>query len=620
MDTVLVFSRDRPLQLACTLATLRAEAVDLAEVQVQVLLCATDEVYLRQYREVCAEQNGCGRILFIEERNFADDLRASLQVPEVSTGFVSNACWPGTQDMQSVARTTERFERVLFVVDDCIFVRRFQFAACRRLLDERHDVLGCSLRLGSNCTVNYMAGSSQDVPALTDATDGLVTFDWTAADGDFGYPLEVSSSIYRVADILPALDAAPRNPNLLEWQLMQLCEGFRGTRPRLACHTASVAFCNPINLVQTVSDNKAGTQADHDVEALSRRFARGERICHTAFHAFVPTGCHQEVPLQFEVPAERDREPPRWTTGLVSVVIPTYNRRDTVLASIESVLAQTYEQLEVLVIDDGSTDGTGASIRDRYGTDPRVRYVWQENAERCAARNAGIGLARGEFVAFLDSDDLWLPEKLAKQLQVFAADPRVDLVHADFAPYDAEGNATFSEPRPAEHGKQVGDVFDYLLTSDPIGTLTVVVRRAALEERGSFRNDPHLIPFEDWELWARISYRSRVGYVPEQVALYRVHDGNTGVPVEPENYLVFWRMVQAYLRTDDVAAASAASHRGYWSALLHGRRFGFALLGALPKAVRFMGVGPLLRNLVRSRRRFVARLFGRSTRTASRTT
>lgn len=614
METVLIFSRDRPLQLACTLSTLRTQAADLESVQIQVLLCATDDIYLRQYREVFAEQAGGGPLLFLEEQQFAEDLHASLHVPSVATGFVSSARWPGTRDMPAVVRTAERFERVLFVVDDCIFVRRFHFAECTRLLERRADLLGCSLRLGRNCTVNYMAETSQQVPPLVDVDGSLWTFDWRAGDGDFGYPLEVSSSIYRVADIMPAVEAAPRNPNLLEWQLTQLQEEMATRRPLLACYPQSVAFCSPINLVQDTSDNRAGSAPDHDVVSLSRRFACGERIDCRDFEGFVPTGCHQEVPLRIGPPADRGLRASRCTPGLVSVVIPTYNRCDTVLASIESVLAQTYDQIEVLVIDDGSTDGTGEAVCSRYADDPRVRYVWQENAERCAARNAGIGLATGEFVAFLDSDDLWLAEKLERQMRLFAADPRLDLVHADFAPCDAAGAAKLGLPRPREEGKQAGEVFFYLLTSDPIGTLTAVVRTSALKERGGFRDDPQLIPFEDWELWTRISYRSRVGYVPAQLALYRVHEGNTGVPVEPEDYLVIWQAAESYLREVDRAAAVTAAHRGYWFALVHGRRVGFALLAALPAAVRFMGWWPLLRNLVRTRGRFVGQLLGRGSR------
>ena len=113
---------------------------------------------------------------------------------------------------------------------------------------------------------------------------------------------------------------------------------------------------------------------------------------------------------------------------MVSVVIPTHNRVEFIGETVDSVLAQTYTDLEVIIVDDGSSDGTGDYIRSRYADDSRVRYIWQENAERSAARNRGIDEARGEFVAFLDSDDLWLPKKLELQMQIMEARPEVVMV------------------------------------------------------------------------------------------------------------------------------------------------------------------------------------------------
>ena len=105
----------------------------------------------------------------------------------------------------------------------------------------------------------------------------------------------------------------------------------------------------------------------------------------------------------------------------VSVIIPTYNRRTYVQEAIDSVLAQTYPDYEIIVIDDGSTDGTDQVLHARYGD--RIRYVWQENQGESAARNRGIALARGEYIALLDSDDLWLPDKLAKQIPFLDSHP-----------------------------------------------------------------------------------------------------------------------------------------------------------------------------------------------------
>ena len=113
---------------------------------------------------------------------------------------------------------------------------------------------------------------------------------------------------------------------------------------------------------------------------------------------------------------------------LVTVVIPTYNRADYIAETIESVLSQTYRNIEVIVIDDGSTDGTAQVVAPFI---PRVSYVQQENAERGASRNHGLRLARGKYVAFLDSDDVWLPTKVADDVAYLEARPDVGLIHTD---------------------------------------------------------------------------------------------------------------------------------------------------------------------------------------------
>lgn len=617
MDTVIIFSRDRPLQLHCTLQTLLEQGQGLADVPIQVLLRATDDVYLRQYREVSSELSRLHphcQLLFLEEETFAEDLAACLFQPSVRAGFFSRWQWPSSEPGRSLERTAERFEHVLLGVDDCIFVAPFEFPSISRLLVRRPDMLGCSLRLGRNATVNYMAQTTQTVPPLTPIDAGLFSFDWTNADGDFGYPLEVSSSVYRVGDLWPVLaEGGARNPNLLEYQLTKLRDQYARQKPLLASFETAVAFCNPINLVQTVSDNRAGGDPASDALALSRRFARGERIHRDQFRGFVPTGCHQEVPLKFAQRPAAEETQAGGEPGLVSVVIPTFNRRELVLEAIDSVLTQTYSNLEVLVIDDGSTDGTGEAIAARYAREPRVCYRWQTNAERSAARNAGIEQARGEFVAFLDSDDWWLPEKLEKQLAVFAADPSLDLVHTDFAISSGLEPTPMAAARPASEGVMQGNLFPSLLQSDPIGTLTVVVRRSALAERGAFSTDCRIIPFEDWELWTRIAYRSRVGYVPEQLAIYRSHDGNTGVPIEPENYLVFQETIRPFIRPEDREAAAEAFLEGYWRALLHGRQTGWRLVAALPAARRLAGWRSFTRQLWKHRRRFCSQLLSRST-------
>jgi glycosyltransferase involved in cell wall biosynthesis len=126
-------------------------------------------------------------------------------------------------------------------------------------------------------------------------------------------------------------------------------------------------------------------------------------------------------------------------TGLVSVIVPTYNREKIVGATIEGILEQTYGDIEVLVVDDGSQDDTESVVASYLRKDPRVSYHKKENGGVGSARNLGIERARGEFIAFCDSDDIWLPDKLESQLPLFG-DPKVVLVHGRAVNMDQDGN------------------------------------------------------------------------------------------------------------------------------------------------------------------------------------
>src|SRR5438552_2642197 len=177
----------------------------------------------------------------------------------------------------------------------------------------------------------------------------------------------------------------------------------------------------------------------------------------------------------------------------VSVVIPTYERRHYVARAVASVLAQTYQDFEVLVVDDGSTDGTAQALE---GLDLRLRYHWQENRGVSGARNAGSRLARGEIVAFLDSDDRWLPDHLAVVTEVFARNPGVVLV-STCPRFQIAGRE-----RPAD--AKVFDALPLTLTENVVGYQSgVAVRRADLLAVGGF--DERLSVMEGSELWPRLA-------------------------------------------------------------------------------------------------------------------
>jgi glycosyltransferase involved in cell wall biosynthesis len=201
----------------------------------------------------------------------------------------------------------------------------------------------------------------------------------------------------------------------------------------------------------------------------------------------------------------------------VSVIIPTYNYARFVGEAVDSVLAQTLPPLEVIVVDDGSTDGT-AEVLARYGD--RIRVLRQKNAGVAMARNAGIAAARGEYLAFLDSDDAWYPRKLELQMQRFAAEPELGLVHCGAEIIDAEGRTLSTTT-----GGMEGHVAEAMLRLDrevimPQGSSIVVPKRVA-EDVGGY--DARLPPSEDWDFCYRIAARHAIGYVREVLVRYRLH-------------------------------------------------------------------------------------------------
>lgn len=250
------------------------------------------------------------------------------------------------------------------------------------------------------------------------------------------------------------------------------------------------------------------------------------------------------------------------TKGLVTVVIPTYNRRQFIGETVDSVLAQTYRDLEVIVVDDGSTDGTEDLLKERYGNEPRFRYIWQENAERAVARNTGIKAARGEFVAFLDSDDLWLPAKLELQIQYFARDSQLVMVHTGFSSL-YENGTTVSLILENKIYRQ-RNIFGQMVFENFVSSPTPLVRRWVLDSIGGFNEDRQLICFEDWELWIRIASLGPVGYVPESMAIRRLHDGNTEKTLTPMLYCHFMRTILQTLDQSQRAVAASFAGRRFW--------------------------------------------------------
>jgi len=200
----------------------------------------------------------------------------------------------------------------------------------------------------------------------------------------------------------------------------------------------------------------------------------------------------------------------------IAAVIPTYDRAAMCEAAVRSVLAQTRPADETVVVDDGSRDDTEARLAP-YAGDGRIRYVKQANAGAADARNRGVREASAEWVAFLDSDDRWLPRKLEAQAAFLAAHPRVALVASSYM--KDEAGDLFERER---HGR-TGRVFLDLFIANWVRTSTVVMRRDLFLEIGGFQQK--FSPCEDYDLWLKVARDHEVGYLAEPLATYTHHPG-----------------------------------------------------------------------------------------------
>lgn len=202
----------------------------------------------------------------------------------------------------------------------------------------------------------------------------------------------------------------------------------------------------------------------------------------------------------------------------ISVIIPTYNRAQLLLKTLDSVFAQTKPAHEVIVVDDGSTDHTRQAVAQFPHP---VIYQYQENAHLGAARNTGQRLATGEALLFLDSDDLLAPLALERMAQALDARPEAALVYCASQFIDADGNLSAA---PFGHPFLEGDVWEQLIAGNFIRSAgSVLIRRSALEKVGPWVTRELLRSNEDWEMWLRLSEVGPLVHVPEPLFLYRLH-------------------------------------------------------------------------------------------------
>lgn len=217
---------------------------------------------------------------------------------------------------------------------------------------------------------------------------------------------------------------------------------------------------------------------------------------------------------------------------LVSVVIPTYNRAALVQTAIDSVFAQSYPRLEIIVVDDGSSDDTGAILATRYGQE--IQYFWQENQGESVARNKGIAAAHGEYIALLDSDDQWLPMKIERQVEAMEHSTEVAVIGCQAQAIDFNGKLI--EDTGLHTDVQAENLtLERILFANTFGGGSIaLIRSHLLRQLGGF--DPSIRFGEDWDLWLRMLINGgKFAMISEPLVLvHRHHNAQCHLP-RPEN-------------------------------------------------------------------------------------
>lgn len=257
------------------------------------------------------------------------------------------------------------------------------------------------------------------------------------------------------------------------------------------------------------------------------------------------------------------------STPSVSVIIPTYNRGNFIGESISSVLSQTYTDFELIIVDDGSTDNTEYIISTF--SDPRLQYIKQPNRGRSKARNHALSLACGKYITFLDSDDLYLPNKIELQVDYLNNHPGVGMVYTSAYCIDTHGAPLAHKYEATESGL----IYDQIAFFTPITiTLpTVMTYKQVLDSVGGF--DESLHRFEDTDMWRRISKCYRIDAIPEYTCQLRTHDDNSLINQKPDQIASALEYYSKKIMRDDTNISLTMRKKGLASLYKH---YGYALI------------------------------------------
>ncbi|CAE6482824.1 Glycosyl transferase [Nitrosomonas nitrosa] len=224
---------------------------------------------------------------------------------------------------------------------------------------------------------------------------------------------------------------------------------------------------------------------------------------------------------------------------LVSVIIPTFNCESYIAETINSVLNQDYPSIELIIIDDGSTDKTRHIISDYKD---KLTLITQNNSGVCVARNRGIKEAAGQFICLMDHDDYWFPDKISRQVAEFMAHPEIGIVYSSFTLWKSNSDGTFASPDT--FGNQLvndeidnyysGWIYHLLLLDSWVLTSTAMIRAEVFDECGDF--DENLPYSEDWDLWLRVARKYPFLKLHRSTTLYRQHPGQGNRKIRPIDY------------------------------------------------------------------------------------
>lgn len=262
---------------------------------------------------------------------------------------------------------------------------------------------------------------------------------------------------------------------------------------------------------------------------------------------------------------------------LISVITPTFNRRALLAEAIASVLKQTWSEFEMIIVDDGSCDGTGDMVSKI--PDARIRYQYQENEGQSSARNKGLAAARGDFIAFLDSDNVWLDTRLERHLRLFEWFPDTDLVYGVSVPYEGE---TWSPPT-ALRPRPIGLVTRQLLLGNFVPFNSVLMRRTLAERTGPF--DESLRSAEDYDFWLRASLYGRFLPDDEVSTLYRKTPGSISTDLA-RNFAANEKILRRFLETNPTVG-SPSQEAATWSSFYENASGQWSGAHEHAKAVRY---------------------------------